>query len=1181
MTWNIEGFKRNIFNLKELLNREAPQIIFLSETQVYSSDVANLMTYFQGEYCVHSNSEDCFNLDLPLLKSRATGGTLTMWRKELDPFITVHPSPSSAILPLIFHPQGYAVSIHVNVYLPTQGREAEFMEDMSKLSALIEELVDKYTNAALYIRGDFNVNDNNLKRKQLFKYFLETHNLIELHIGHATYHHFVGDGASDSRLDRILYSCGPNTPEKLENIICKLEEPLVTSLHDVIISHWEPLAEEKEVSLTSNLVAPRVPNERHKTIWSEEGVELYQHLLSSHLQRLQDMWLNAPTKTSLSLLSSATNHILTKCASLSNKTCSLSASTKKRSQSVPHQVMVSSRRLRREYSKLRSAKHNHPADSPVVLQMQKQYSEHRSSHRKLLRAIQAREAINRDSNLLNNPASTFAKIRASRRATAGKIHELKVGSLKFVGDRVRDGFYTSVNYLKSRNKELLDGSANFQCIKNDYQNILKLSKDSRDIEPISELQSLHILENMKADVNDLYSVTPNHYLYAGPAGVRHFFLLLNAFLQNVNSTSIEEINATYACILFKGHGKEKSSARSYRTISTCPVVAKGLDLYLRSLHEEKWNDDRVDTQFQGKDSSHELAAILLTECILYSNSTLKLPTFALYLDAMSAFDVVLKEILIKNLFFTQGLDKSLLLVDSRLDNRVTYVDWDGCMMGPIHDEQGLEQGGTNSSEYYKIFGKEQLDSAQRSKLGIWIGKNICVSAIGQADDTVLVSNDINNLLLLLQLTITYCERHFVDLCAEKTRLQVFLPHSHQNFLETTYNPIKINGKTIDFSATAEHVGILRSTDGNHPSIMARFSAHRRSIAAILHCGLARNQLGNPASGLQLHALYGTPVLFSGLAPLYLSLSEIDLIEKHFKDTLLGLQRLYQKTPRSVVYFLGGSLPGQALLHSRQLCLFGMIARLPGSILHQHALDFFSSKTISKKSWFHQVRDCCMLYGLPHPLDLLSYPIPKDQFKLYVKKKILSYWEIQLRDEAAALPSLKFFHAEYMSLKKPHPIWLTAGSSPAKVRKATIQARMLSGRYRTEALCRHWCTTNRKGVCLMSPECSETLEDMEHILQHCPALNDTRRYLLNYTEAYVSKLPLPVADLISSHCSPSSSFYCQFLLDCSSLPSVIALLQEHGSSFLYDLFEVSRTWVFAIHRDRLRCLNRWVPGKRLM
>jgi len=62
----------------------------------------------------------------------------------------------------------------------------------------------------------------------------------------------------------------------------------------------------------------------------------------------------------------------------------------------------------------------------------------------------------------------------------------------------------------------------------------------------------------------------------------------------------------------------------------------------------------------------------------------------------------------------------------------------------------------------------------------------------------------------------------------------------------------------------------------------------------------------------------------------------------------------------------------------------------------------------------------------------------------LRKKILSYWKIQLRDEAAALPSLKFFHAECMSLKKPHPIWLTAGSSPAKVRKATIQAVSLAG-----------------------------------------------------------------------------------------------------------------------------------------
>ena len=195
----------------------------------------------------------------------------------------------------------------------------------------------------------------------------------------------------------------------------------------------------------------------------------------------------------------------------------------------------------------------------------------------------------------------------------------------------------------------------------------------------------------------------------------------------------------------------------------------------------------------------------------------------------------------------------------------------------------------------------------------------------------------------------------------------------------------------------------------------------------------------------------------------------------------------------------------------------------------------------------------------------------------ISKRVISYWEICLREEAAPLSSLKFFHPQYMSLKSPHSIWTTAGSSPAKVKKATIQALMLSGRYRTEALARHWSRTNKAGSCLLFPECSGAFDDIEHILQYCPALEETRDYLLDYTRSYVTKLDLPVAEIILMLCSPSNPDFCQFLLDCSSLPTVITLCQDYGSSCLPDMFEVSRTWVYAIHRDRLRRLNRWVPG----
>ena len=227
---------------------------------------------------------------------------------------------------------------------------------------------------------------------------------------------------------------------------------------------------------------------------------------------------------------------------------------------------------------------------------------------------------------------------------------------------------------------------------------------------------------------------------------------------------------------------------------------------------------------------------------------------------------------------------------------------------------------------------------------------------------------------------------------------------------------------------------------------------------------------------------------------------------------------------------------------------------------------------------YQIRKLCLIYGLPHPLDLLQASPTKAIFKTLVKKKVLSFWEVRLRAEASELSSLAFFHPEYMRLDKPHPIWTSAGSSPSKVSMAQIQATMISGRYRTEALASHWSSTST-GCCLLSPQCADTKEDLHHVLQICPAMNQTRSNLQNFTKTYVSRKMLPetLADLILDYCSPSNDFFCQFLLDCTALPSVIVLVQTLGPSVLPSLLDVTRTWIYVIHRERLKRLNRWTPG----
>ena len=355
--------------------------------------------------------------------------------------------------------------------------------------------------------------------------------------------------------------------------------------------------------------------------------------------------------------------------------------------------------------------------------------------------------------------------------------------------------------------------------------------------------------------------------------------------------------------------------------------------------------------------------------------------------------------------------------------------------------------------------------AKHSLLGVSLGK-LSVGAIGQADDTVLMSNDLEYLSHLLDLSILFCRKSLVEISADKTRLQVFLPNNanqKEYFSADSRNSIKIDGKVIPFSDSAEHVGVVRDTSGNGPAIFARFSAHRKALGAVLHQGLAKGHRANPCFSLKIERLYATPVLFSGLGALILTGKETESIENHYRESLRQLLRLHKGTPRCVIYFLAGSLPGVALLHLRQLSLFGMITRLSDNILHKHALNIFSFNTMVKKSWFLQIRQLSLLYDLPHPSTLLEHPRSKLSYKKLTKSRVISYWECKLREEACVLKSIPFFRCSFMSLAKIHPLLSTAGHSSNNVAKSLVQSVMLSGRYRCGALIRHWKRTTMVAV----------------------------------------------------------------------------------------------------------------------
>ena len=141
----------------------------------------------------------------------------------------------------------------------------------------------------------------------------------------------------------------------------------------------------------------------------------------------------------------------------------------------------------------------------------------------------------------------------------------------------------------------------------------------------------------------------------------------------------------------------------------------------------------------------------------------------------------------------------------------------------------------------------------------------------------------------------------------------------------------------------------------------------------------------------------------------------------------------------------------------------------------------------------------------------------------------------------------------------------------EVAKAIQQARLLSGRYRTEYLCRHW-SRNREGYCLsLSCKQQQIPETVQHILLDCNEYSQLREDLVSFWH----KTSHPIVHSLAIQALGSSrSYLIQFLLDCSVLPQVIVATQCFGTVIMQEIFHLTRTWCFSVHSLCMKRLGRW-------
>ena len=149
--------------------------------------------------------------------------------------------------------------------------------------------------------------------------------------------------------------------------------------------------------------------------------------------------------------------------------------------------------------------------------------------------------------------------------------------------------------------------------------------------------------------------------------------------------------------------------------------------------------------------------------------------------------------------------------------------------------------------------------------------------------------------------------------------------------------------------------------------------------------------------------------------------------------------------------------------------------------------------------------------------------------------------------------------------------MSCGSSPWEVEKAVTQSRLLSGRYRLEALSGHWTAWNRAGLCSL-PECWATPAShkgtVEAFLMTCPSLSATRVELTIATCRFLHDHP-HLEEVVTECLSVNPV---QFLLDCSTMHPVIKAVQTHGEEVMHKLFKLTRNYCHRLHVTRNKLID---------
>ena len=527
--------------------------------------------------------------------------------------------------------------------------------------------------------------------------------------------------------------------------------------------------------------------------------------------------------------------------------------------------------------------------------------------------------------------------------------------------------------------------------------------------------------------------------------------------------------------------------------------------------EKWWYDSEAVSRLQGacrKGISCVHSAYILQESISTLLETHS-KVFVTYLDVSKAFDGVWIGGLFFRLWKIGIYGKTWRLFynsytdfqcKARIQNKMSkwYPLW--C---------GIHQGGYLSLIKYIAFINSLLTGLEQSGF-FSVVHGLSISSLGYADDVASASTSKNKTDQVLKLVYKHSCTWRYRFNPKKSAILVFGESDKENRVNSKNRMYKLGSDPIKEQQSYDHLGLKNNCLWqNKARISEKIGKGRKALNTAAGLGLKPGGLSINACGLIFWSLV-VPIITFACELWILNDEDVKLLEDFQTYAGRRIQRFAQNSPRVTSYVGLGWIRLEMFVYIKKLLFIRTIAILDDNSMYKHIFrarfnDFNDNKDVCTINRLQSVTfdilrtaDNFGLYEIVGQMLDGTRVYSKKQWRDIVWKRAREidnydwYYRTQFFSVTAHLKSV-------MDTVKPIVWWQLGDHCPELMQQCETMSKLICGASRLKS-----DSYMYKNDCINRPYCDMcnnfAIENVEHLIMHCPALKEKREKMLQEIEA---------------------------------------------------------------------------------